>query len=66
MFPLIPDDFPLVAVGNSVYRRTMGAPLFTAATDHIAADLALRLNRDGMARSSIYQQGQSAMVYGRG
>jgi hypothetical protein len=41
---LQPSDFPLIAIGASVYRVCASSPLFTAPYDHIAADLAYRLN----------------------
>jgi hypothetical protein len=44
MTPLTPADFPLLAIGACVYRRTLSSPLFTALSAEIAADLAFRLN----------------------
>jgi len=45
-YKLKPDDFPLTALGNAVYRRTMSSPLATFSDEALAADVALRLNRD--------------------
>lgn len=46
MRELTPDDFPLVAIGDRVYGKTQSSPILSAPTTAIAADLALRLNRD--------------------
>jgi hypothetical protein len=46
MLPLTAADFPFVAVGPHVYRRTMSSPLFTAPDMQTAADIVFRLNRD--------------------
>lgn len=50
---LRPDDFPLIAVGPRVYRRTMSSPLFTAMNDQSATDLAFRLNAHEMGKTTI-------------
>lgn len=50
MMPLTPADFPLIAIGASVYRRMMSSPLFTAPSAEVAADLVSRLNRDEMSK----------------
>lgn len=44
--PLTDDDFPLVAIGPHVYRKTESSPLFHTNDMQMAADLAMRLNRD--------------------
>lgn len=44
--PLRPDDFPLRAMGASVFRRSEGWPVFTALDPAMAQDLVARLNRD--------------------
>jgi hypothetical protein len=46
--PLTAADFPLVANGQFVYRRTSSSPFIGPVSMHLAADLAFRLNRDGM------------------
>lgn len=48
-YRLKPEDFPLTAIGNAVYRRTLSSPLATFADDELAVDVALRLNRDNQA-----------------
>ena len=48
-YRLKPEDFPLTAIGNAVYRRTLSSPLATFADEALAADVALRLNRDDQA-----------------
>lgn len=49
MFELTSADFPLIAVGPSVYCKRQSSPIFTANTDELAAELAQRLNRDDQA-----------------
>lgn len=49
MRPLTAADFPLIALGHSVYRGTESSPLLTVGTIQMATDLALRLNRDDCA-----------------
>jgi hypothetical protein len=61
--PLTKDDFPLMAVGANVYRRTMSSPLFTAPTPELAAELALRLNRNDCAGYGYYKS-SGELVYG--
>lgn len=46
---LIDDDFPLNAVGNHVYAITRSSPIVTAVSDEMAAEIALRLNRDNQS-----------------
>lgn len=50
---LRPEDFPLLAIGPYVYRRMMSSPVFTAMNDHIAADLAFRLNSHEVAKTTV-------------
>jgi hypothetical protein len=47
--PLRPDDFPLLANGQYVYRRTASSPIIGPVSMELAADLAARLNRDAYA-----------------
>ena len=42
--PLTTEDFPLRAMGASVYRRTHSSAMFVAPNEWLAADLAARLN----------------------
>lgn len=46
MRPLDQNDFPLVAQGANIYRRTESSPMCVCPDDHTAAELAARLNRD--------------------
>lgn len=67
--PLGPNDFPLLASGQYVYRRTSSSPIIGPVSMTLAADLALRLNRDHFGSSSFvagYEGGKSMLVYGRG
>lgn len=50
--PLTSLDFPLVAMGNMVYRKTESSPMIVAPDDQIAAELARRLNRDDQCHPS--------------
>lgn len=50
---LQPRDFPLVAVGQFVYRQGWSSPIIGPVDMHLAADLALRLNRDHATVSGI-------------
>jgi len=52
-YQLTASDFPLVAIGPNVYRRTMSSPLLTAPSDELAEDLASRLN-DHETRKLVY------------
>jgi hypothetical protein len=61
MLPLTKDDFPLIAVGQNVYRRN-GLILFTAPSSELAADLVLRLNRDDTSGFGYKSSGE--LVYG--
>lgn len=40
------DDFPLMAIGNRIYARRQSSPILTATDDDMAAEIAMRLNRD--------------------
>lgn len=46
MRPLTDDDFPVVAQGHNVYRRTESGPICTCSHMDMAAEIAKRLNRD--------------------
>lgn len=46
MRPLTDDDFPVVANGHGVYRRTESSPICTCVYVDMAAEIAKRLNRD--------------------
>ncbi len=63
MEPLKKEDFPLLAVGANVYRRSMSSPLFTAPSPELAAELAFRLNRDDTSGYG-YKRSDGQMVYG--
>lgn len=58
------EDFPLIAVGACVYRRTMSSPLFTAPSPQMAADLVLRLNRDDTCGYGYGYRSTGGLVYG--
>jgi hypothetical protein len=38
------DDFPIVAQGHNVYRRSESSPICTCAEQAMAAEIAKRLN----------------------
>jgi hypothetical protein len=44
--PLTDNDFPIIAQGHNVYRRTESSPICTCADQGMAAEIAKRLNRD--------------------
>jgi hypothetical protein len=46
---LTPADFPLMAIGPYIYRRTQSSPWLTAPDYAAACDVAARLNRDQQA-----------------
>lgn len=48
---LLPEDFPLLAYGQFVYRRTSSSPIIGPVGMELAADLAARLNRDHSAEN---------------
>lgn len=48
--PLQFDDFPLIYIGCLVQSQVRGM-LFSCATPDLAADLAIRLNRDYLAQT---------------
>ena len=50
--PLSPLDFPLMAKGQFVYRRTCSSPLLGPMSLELARELAFRLNRDEAAKSA--------------
>lgn len=45
MRPLTQADFPIVAGGHNVYRRTESGPICTCSDQAMAAEIAQRLNR---------------------
>lgn len=49
---LTDDDFPLIAVGNLIYAVTRSSPIAIAVNDDMAAEIALRLNRDNQCYPS--------------
>lgn len=67
MRPFTEADFPLTAIGNRVYRRLDSSPICTAIDDAMAAEIALRMNRD----NQVYPEPENAVdkarhvVYGR-
>ena len=46
MNPFTDDDFPILAQGHNVYRRTESSPICTCTYMGMAAEIAKRLNRD--------------------
>lgn len=55
---LTPEDFPLVAHGQFVYRRQSSGPIIGPVDYRLAAELAERLNRD----QGIHADGPGAIV----
>ena len=43
-YKLTPKDFPLVAIGAAVYRRTLSSPLCVVADERLSSEIATRLN----------------------
>jgi hypothetical protein len=57
MRPFLEDDFPMVSIGNRVYRRLDSSPICIAIDDDMATQIALRLNRDNQVYpESILEQ----------
>jgi hypothetical protein len=54
-----PDDFPLLAKGQFVYRRTGSSPFIGPVSMELAADLAGRLNRDHFGADARDRQSES-------
>jgi hypothetical protein len=48
-----PKDFPLVAVGTSIFRKTESSPCAVANTPEMASDLARRLNVHQAASTAV-------------
>lgn len=44
--PLQPADFPIIAIGQYVYRRSASSPFVGPVAAQLAFDIAFRLNRD--------------------
>lgn len=40
------EDFPIMAAGHNVYRRSESSPICTCSDQEMAAAIAMRLNRD--------------------
>lgn len=49
--PLGPNDFPITAIGQYVYRCTASSPFVGPVSMALAADLAWRLNQDHYGRT---------------
>lgn len=46
MTPFTEEDFPILARGYNVYRRTESSPICTCSHMDMANEIALRLNRE--------------------
>ncbi len=65
--PLAPEDFPVVANGQYVYRRTTSGAFVGPISMQLAADIAKRLNRDEEIRLKAIQaalHGEPLLVHG--
>lgn len=60
MRPFTDDDFPLVASGHNVYRRTESSPICTCPEQEMAAELARRLNRENQVCGELDQSAHIA------
>lgn len=49
MRPFAEADFPIIAVGNRVYRKSDSSPICVCVSDEMAAEVAKRMNRDNQA-----------------
>lgn len=55
-----PDDFPLVARGSSVYRRSDNSLICTCPSTEAAMEIAVRLNQLAAAPSTEPEPGASS------
>ncbi len=54
---IVPDDFPLTAMGNLIYGRMQSSPLLTAADDQIASITVALMNEAYSNRLAMMQDG---------
>ncbi|MDM9643895.1 hypothetical protein [Rhizobium sp. S163] len=66
MQPLTYADFPIYSIGALVYRRTESSPFLTASSDAVAADIAMRLNRDNMTSYGHQARPEEGVYIGGG
>ena len=67
MFTLTTADFPLIAIGASVYGRSQSSPILTATSGPLALEIARRLNAGEPSmqmHSSTQGEKTTALVYG--